>query len=202
MNLQPIRVQAGWYISYNQFYEVDPKLGFEHYFDGSSLMMLQNDARLKLIDIQWRPEADINGNFELKVLNYLENFNPKTYEFEIDPDWENPFLIFCTNDRLKLVEKLEELMRTLPVYRDQRITKTRGVVDKVSESYRLEINEKGITKQLVKKILENGSAKIQFYVLNHKEITRDIILYFAQKGITKQVKNTALNKIKSKPFKT
>ena len=61
MNLQPLRIDAGWLVSYNQLYEVDPTSGFEPYFDGSSLLILRNNARLKLIDVQWRPEQDLNG---------------------------------------------------------------------------------------------------------------------------------------------
>ncbi|WP_372938281.1 hypothetical protein [Seonamhaeicola sp.] len=137
MNLQPLRIAAGWQVDYNQLYEVDPISGYEHYFEGSSLLMLRNNARLKLIDVQWRPERDLNGEFQVNVLNFVENFNSKTNKFDIKPNWEHPFLSFTTKSRLKLVEKLEELMQTLPVYKDPRITKKRGVVDELSETYRL-----------------------------------------------------------------
>jgi hypothetical protein len=63
MNLQPLRIEAGWQVTYNQLYEVDPTVGNEHYFEGSSLLMLKNKARLKLIDVQWRPERDLNGEY-------------------------------------------------------------------------------------------------------------------------------------------
>ena len=35
MNLQPLRIEAGWQVDYNQLYEVDAVKGFEHYFEGS-----------------------------------------------------------------------------------------------------------------------------------------------------------------------
>ena len=145
MNLQPLRIEADWQVSYNQLYEIDPILGYEPYFDGSSLLMLRNNIRLKLIDVQWRPELDINGEYQIQVLNFVENFNSKTNEFDTEPNWENPFLTFATKSRLILVDKLEELLRTLPVFEDPRITKRRGVIDELSESYRLKLKENGIS---------------------------------------------------------
>lgn len=121
MNLQPLRIEAGWLVSYNQFYQVDPTSGNEHYFEGSSLLMLENNARLKLIDVQWRPELNLNGEYQLKVLNYVEAFNPKTKIYQNDPDWERPFLSYTTKSRTELVGKLEELMRVLPAYKARSI---------------------------------------------------------------------------------
>lgn len=201
MNLQPLRIEAGWHVCYNQLYEIDPIVGYENYFEGSSLLMLRNNARLKLIDVEWRPERDLNGEFQVVVLNFVENFNSKTYEFDSNPNWENPFLTFVTKSRLELVEKLEELMRVLPIYEDPRITKKRGIVDELSESYRLELIENGLSTGLIKKIMENGSAKIQNHILDHNQITREIILQFSENGITKKIRNKANQKLKSYRFK-
>ena len=201
MKLQPLRIEASWEITYNQLYEVDPILGYEDYFDGSSLLILKNNSRLKLIDVQWRPMRDINGAYQVEVLNFTEHFNAATNQFKDKPDWENPFLIFSTKSRLELVEKLEELMRTLPVYQDPRMTLKRGVVDDLSEAYRLELKENGISLELVKNILENGSFKVQIYVLNHEDLTREILLEFVKNGITKKVKNIARTKLNSKRYK-
>jgi hypothetical protein len=201
MNLQPLRIEASWQIRYNQFYEVDPIPGYEHYFEGSTLLTLLNNRRLKIIDIQRRTEADLNGEFQLHVFNYVENFNSNTHEFDSDPNWEHPFLIFAAKSRLELVEKLEELMRTLPVYEDPRIMKKRGVINEPSESYRLTLKENGISSKLINKILEKGSDQIQIHTLHHKDITREIIMKFVQNGINKKVKNSASNKLNTKRFK-
>ncbi len=201
MNLQPLRIEAGWLVKYNQLYEVDPILGFEDYFEGSSLLMLVNVSRLKIIDVEWRPERDLNGKYKLVVLNFVENFNPKSNVFDHDLDWENPYLSFSTASRLELVQKLEELMRTLPVYEDQRITVKRGLISEPSESYRLKLIEGGITNELVKNILENGNAKIQNVLLDHKDITREIVMKFYKNGTTKKVKNKAKQHLNSKRFK-
>tara|TARA_B110001450_G_scaffold201932_1_gene191115 strand:- start:45 stop:539 length:495 start_codon:yes stop_codon:yes gene_type:complete len=163
--------------------------------------MLRNNIRLKLIDVQWRPELDINGEYQIQVLNFVENFNSKTNEFDTEPNWENPFLTFATKSRLILVDKLEELLRTLPVFEDPRITKRRGVIDELSESYRLKLKENGISIELIKNILEKGSAKIQNHILDSNEITREIILKFTENGITKKVRNKANQKLNCKRFK-
>ncbi|WP_405377869.1 hypothetical protein [Nonlabens sp. Asnod3-A02] len=201
MNLQPLRIEAGWQVTYNQFYEVDPIPGHESYFEGSSLLMLRNNARLKIIDLQWRPELDLDGEYQLQVLNFVENFNPITNEFDTEPNWECPVLNFAIKSRLVLVEKLEDLLRTLPVFEDPRMTERRGVINELSESYRLKIVENGISTDDINDILENGSAQLQVYILNHKDLTREILLKFAENGVTKKVKNQAKQKLTSKGFR-
>nr|WP_042296783.1 hypothetical protein [Nonlabens ulvanivorans] len=201
MNLQPLRIEAGWQVTYNQFYEVDPIPGQESYFEGSSLLMLRNNARLKIIDVQWRPELDLDGEYQLQVLNFVENFNPITNEFDTEPNWEHPVLNFATKSRLVLVEKLEDLLRTLPVFEDPRMIERRGVIDELSESYRLRIVENGISTDYINDILENGSVQLQVYILNHKDLTREILLKFAENGLTKKVKNQAKQKLTSKGFR-
>jgi len=163
--------------------------------------MLENNKRLKIIDVAWKPERDLNGEYKIVVLNFVENFNFKSNEFYNNPNWENPVLTFSTKSRLELVKKLEELMRTLPVYKDQRITSKRGVISEPYESYRLELQECGITNELVKSILANGNSKIQNLLLDHKDVTRKIILEFYKNGITKKVKNKAKQKLNNKRFK-
>jgi len=201
MNLQPLSIEAGWYIAYNQLYEMDPIKGLEYYFEGSSLLILQNKWRLKLIDVKWRPEHDPNGEYQVEVLNFIENFNPKTNEYGNDVNWENPFFTFATKSRLELVEKLEELMRVLPIYEDPRILIKRGIISQPSENFRLQLLESGLTNELINLILEKGNSKIQNLALDHKEIDRETVLLFSEKGINKKVKNKANQKLKSKLFK-
>ena len=80
-------------------------------------LILKNRGRLRLIDVEWRPERDLNGAYHIRVLNFVEIFNPKRNEFDCNPDWENPHLDLIIKSRLELVNKLEELMRTLPRFR-------------------------------------------------------------------------------------
>lgn len=196
MNLQPLRIEAGWQVEYNQLYEVDATAGHEHYFEGSSLLMLKNTARLKLIDVEWRPERDLKGAYHVRVLNFVENFNPKTNKMNSSPNWEDPHLTFSTQSRQTLVATLEKLMRVLPIYEDSRILIKRGVVDEVGEAYRLTFLQDGFSEQLIKKVIEKGSAAIQQYMLNQKSIPKAALILFSEKGITKKIRNQAIHKLK------
>lgn len=149
----------------------------------------------------WRPELDLNGEYHIDVLNYLENFNLKTNVFDANVNWEQPYLTFTTKKRLELVVKLEQLMEQLPVYNDPRILEKRGIVDEPSESYRIRLQEVGLEENLIKQILKNGNSKIQNIILDHKGINRDIILQFVENGVNKKVKNKAGQKLNSKTFR-
>jgi len=201
MNLQPLRIEAGWHVTYNQLYEIDPKPGVEHFFEGSSLVVLQNNRRLTLIDVSWRPEQALNGAYHLHVLHMVENFNADTNTFDYDVNWEKPLAMFTIKTREKLVEKLEHLMRTLPVKEDPRMTIRRGVVDEQSEVYRLRLIAEGLSMELIKKIIANGRANIQNHLLDQYKITREILLLLAAQGCSKKIRNKAEQKLKSKEFK-
>ena len=202
MNLQPLRIEAGWQVEYNQLYEVDATAGNEHYFEGSSLLMLKNSGRLKLIDVEWRPERDLKGAYFVRVLNFVENFNDNTNEMSSSPDWEKPHLTFSTQSRQTLVQQLEELMRLLPKYEDTRILIKRGVVDEIGETYRLAFLQDGFSEQLIKNVIEKGSAAIQQYILNQKNIPKTVLVLFSEYGITKKIRNQASQKLNSKQFRT
>jgi hypothetical protein len=198
MKLQPLRISTGWKVSYNQFYEIDPLKGFENYFDASSLLVLKHHTLLKLIDVSWRPERELNGEYKVEVLNFQENFISRTNELDIHPNWEHPYLTFSTKSRLELVAKLEELMVQLPIYRDTRILKNRGVLDYPSETYRIQLEEKGLTKDILNQIINDGNSKIQNLVIDHKNINRDILLLFSKNGMSKKLINKANQKLNSK----
>lgn len=195
MNLQALRIEAGWLVEYNQLYEADPIEGNEDYFEGSSLLMVKNTARLKLIDVQWRPERDLNGSYQVQVLNFQENFNSHKNAFDIDPNWEEPYLYFTTKSRLELVSKLEELMRTLPVHADPRILDKRGIVSEPSETYRLELLNKGISEQLVQVILEEGNSQVQLLLLDDKSLSKETLKEFSTHGRNKKVRNKAIQRL-------
>lgn len=197
IHLQPLRIEAGWQITYNQLYEIDPIEGNENFFEGSSLLVLQNNARLTLIDVDWKPEFDIKGTYRIKVLNFVENFNEKTNNFILEPNWQKPYLTFTTQSRIELVEKLESLMLTLPVYTDPRFTKKRGVVDVEAETFRLEIIKNGLSKSIFQDVLTQGSESIQTFVINHPKITKEMLISMVQNGKNKKIKNIANQKLMS-----
>lgn len=201
IKLQPLRISHGWKVTYNTFYEVDPVKGMEDYFDGSSLLMLIHHQLRKTIDVEWRPEMDLNGNYHIYVYNFIEDFNPKKLEYEAKPNWENPYLEYSSKLRLAIVSKLEELMLTLPQTPDDRILERRGVISEPSESFRLDLLENGISENLISKILHEGNSKIQTLLLDHKEMNRTILQLFLKKGRNKKVKNKAHQKLMSKSFR-
>ncbi|HKK74749.1 MAG TPA: hypothetical protein VJ953_06745 [Saprospiraceae bacterium] len=126
IKLQALRIPPGWTIDWNTFYEVDPEEGKEAFFEGSSLLQMSNAQLKKIIDLEWRPESDLNGCYQLRVINFIENYNPRTHQYDRDTDWEAPHLTFSTRSRLKLVQKLEELFISLPPTLDERIRSKRG----------------------------------------------------------------------------
>ena len=198
---QPLRIETGWKVTWNTFDEVDPAEDTMHYFSGSSLLTLHHENANRFIDLSWRPEESIDGNFILLVLNTIEVFNPKTNTLDIDVDWENPYLRFESKSRLEIVAKLEQLMLQLSPFEDPRILKNRGVLDEPSETYRLELIENGLTNELVAEIMANGNRKIQTLLIDHPNMTKDILQNLAENGYSNKVKNKAKAKLNSKKYR-
>ncbi len=198
---QPLRIETGWKVTWNTFDEVDPMEDTMHYFSGSSLLTLHHENANRLIDLSWRPEETIDGNFILLVLNTIEKFNSKTNTLDIDVDWENPYLRFESKNRLEVVAKLEQLMLQLSPFEDPRILKNRGVIDEPSETYRLELIENGLSDELIAKIITTGNRKIQIQLIDHSDITKDILQDLADNGCNIKVKNKAKAKLNSKKYR-
>ncbi len=201
MELQPLRIPAGWHVAWNQLYEVDPGEGYENYFEGSSLLMIDNSRLLRFIDICWRPEYDLNGEFKLVVINYLENYNSESGGYDKDGDWDKPYLEYSTNNRIELVQKLESLLQTLPPFKDPRILKSRGVVDEPSESYRLRLEDEGLSYKLFNEILNHDNGKIQDKIIDHPDVTKEILSLLVEKGRSKGVRKKSKQKLESKRFR-
>jgi hypothetical protein len=108
--LQPLRITAGWNIEWNLFYEIDVTEESIHYFDSSSLLHISNHNILKAIDLDFRPEKDINGYFYLRVINLTAVENPKTKEIDYSGDWENLHFEFRSKNRIEIVEQIERLL--------------------------------------------------------------------------------------------
>jgi hypothetical protein len=109
-DLQPLRISAGWNVEWNLFYEVDPSEETMHYLDSSSLLHISNHNQLKAIDLDFKPENDINGSFHLRVINLTEIVHPKTKKIEYDGDWENLYFEFTSKNRLEIVKEIEKLL--------------------------------------------------------------------------------------------
>lgn len=110
--LQPLRVQPGWRIEWNTLYELDPtnenvQAGF---FGGSSLFYATYLSCRLAVDVEWRPEDDPNGQYNLRV-EYLpwERTEEGRRRKGVPIDFRNARVVheFSTRIRLELVRDLE-----------------------------------------------------------------------------------------------
>lgn len=202
MNLQPLKIPAGWSVEWNLLTDIDPTENSIHQFTGSSLLLINSPTRLKAIDVSWRPEGDINGFYQLQVICLLPNFNSKTNTIEYEGIWETPELEFSTKNRLELVDKLNHLLFYLKPYQDTRILLKPGVVDKPNEALRQELLASGLTKEVVTNIIASNHKKLQELLLNHEAVAYADVEKLSQQGATKGVKNKAKQLLNSKQFKT
>lgn len=116
IELQPLRITSGWEVEWNQFYEVDPSKETMHYLDSSSLLHLNNEHARRAINLEWRPENDVNGHFILCVINLIKEIDKKgviTYT----GDWENLHHEFISKNRLDIVKEIERLLVQTPPFK-------------------------------------------------------------------------------------
>lgn len=194
MNLQPLKIPSGWTVEWNLLTETDPTEDAIHQFTGSSLLLISSHTRLKAIDVSWQPEGDINGEYQLQVICLLPKFNSKTNTIEYIGVWETPELKFSTKNRLELVDKLNHLLLYLKPYTDSRILLQPGVVDEPNETIRQELLTKGLTEEVVAKIMASNNKKLQELLLDHKAVSYADVEKLSQEGASKGVKNKATTK--------
>jgi len=67
--LQPVRVPSGWRIDWNTLFDLEPteENARRGYFGGSSLFLATHEQRRFQIDVEWRPEDDPGGRYEMRV---------------------------------------------------------------------------------------------------------------------------------------
>lgn len=201
MNLQSLKIPAGWAVEWNLLTETDPTEGTIHEFTGSSLLLINSPTRLKAIDVSWKPEGDINGAYQLQVIYLLPKFNSKTNTIEYEGVWEAPELEFSTKNRLELVDKLNHLLFYLKPYTDTRILLKPGVVDEPNEAIRQDLLVNGLTEEVIAKIIASNHKKLQELMLDHKAISYADVEKLSQEGATKGVKNKAKQLLSSKQFR-
>jgi hypothetical protein len=201
MNLQPLKIPAGWSVEWNLLTDTDPTEDTIHEFTGSSLLLISSHTRLKAIDVSWRPEGDINGAYQLQVICLLPKFNTKTYALDYEGVWEAPELEFSTKNRLELVDKLNYLLFYLKPYTDTRILLQPGVVDEPNEAIRQELLTNDLTEELVERIMVSNHKKLQELLLDHKAVSYADVEKLSKEGVTKGVKNKAKQLLNSKKFR-
>lgn len=113
--LQPLRIISGWNIEWNLFYEVDPAEETMHYLDSSSLLHLNNINLMRAINLDWRPENDVNGYYYLRVINLTKEVNKKGEVLYVG-DWENLYHEYISNNRIEIVQEIERLVVHIPPF--------------------------------------------------------------------------------------
>ena len=94
--LQPLRIPAGWFVSYNMFSEYDPDTDGEEYCFELCEDMLQLKNENLLIDLGWYPEGDIKGYYKLFLVDTTKEF-----------PFETPLQVFSSNSKKEIIKMIE-----------------------------------------------------------------------------------------------
>ena len=95
--LQPLRIQAGWSIEYNNFSEYDMSIHGEEdcYELNEDLLQLKHIRANIIIDLGWYPPHSCDkGNY---ILYLIKNY-----------DWENPLDKVMTRDKKEVIKTIEK----------------------------------------------------------------------------------------------
>ena len=115
-DLQPLRIISGWNVEWNLFYEVDPSKETMYYLDSSSLLHLSNRKLMRAINLDWRPENDVNGYYYLRVINLTKEIDKKG-RVSYSGDWENLYHEFISKNRIEVVKEIERLVLQTPRFK-------------------------------------------------------------------------------------
>lgn len=94
--LQPLRIPAGWFVSYNTFSEYDPGTDSEEYCFELCEDMMQLKNKNLLIDLGWYPEGDIKGNYKLSLVDAAKEL-----------PFETPLQVFSSGSKKEIIQMLE-----------------------------------------------------------------------------------------------
>lgn len=113
--LQPLRVPAGWRVGWNTLFELDQteenfRQGF---FGGSSLFSAVNETLRLRLDLEWRPEDDPAGEYQLTVeyAPWPRAANGRRRK-DVQLDFSGARVVheFCSRDRAEVVRALESAL--------------------------------------------------------------------------------------------
>lgn len=94
--LQPLRLQTGWKIEFNNFTEYDMTIHGKHdcYKLHEDLLQLLNEKANLIIDLGWYPSYDENGNY---ILLLIKNYN-----------WDSPLEKVVSKSKSEIVAYIEK----------------------------------------------------------------------------------------------
>jgi hypothetical protein len=121
VKLQQLRISAGWTITYNGFYQIDPnpdikllkapnELTIWELFFSQDLFQAEHQASRLLIDIGWYPEGEPSGYYGLEIIRWEDKDSKGNREYL----WSTPVFSTETRSRVELVNVIEDLLLTAP----------------------------------------------------------------------------------------
>ncbi len=94
--LQPLRIQAGWEVAYNNFSEYDPGIdGTQYAYElCEDLLQLRNNNLL--LDLGWYPYGDIEGSYKLYLVDLTR-----------ESPFESPLEVFMSKSKQEVIKIIE-----------------------------------------------------------------------------------------------
>lgn len=109
--LQPLRIPAGWKVTFNDFFKLDPALytaSDNEFWDNfvEDMLYIVNEQTFKkdkktyrkkiALDLGWYPEMDIHGEFALYVIK--------------DDNWSSPLVEYRSRSQSEIVDTIEAFL--------------------------------------------------------------------------------------------
>lgn len=192
---QPLRVFPDWKITWNCFFKDEVIKNRAHL--AGNLLFAISENRKRYLELVYKPEDSPDGEFILSVINLQEAYIEASKSIELTGDWGNPHFIFTSKNHAEIVSKIEELFFNLDTYKDERIFKSKGVIDETLEGLRLEFLEKGYSEKIAQRLIKSNNVILQNLLLDTKEVRKSDVLFLSENGI----KNKAKQKLNSKKYR-
>ena len=166
-----------------------------------TLFSAEDDDRRRVIDLEWVTENEFEGYYELKVINFTPVYDESEMGIIHEYHTDTPHYILKSTNRSEIVDEMNRLMWFLPRVEEERILKAPGKVDEPSESFRLMLVEHGPNPELCEKIIKLGNKQIQILLIEHPDITPEVLQSLIDSGAYVKTRKKAGVLLNSKRFK-
>jgi hypothetical protein len=106
IQLQPLRIPAGWSVTFNEFRELDPEAILDpdstlwSYFR-EDMLQVEHAATSTMVDLGWYPECDATGTYRALVVQ-IHDVQEQTVEA-----WQTPRATFTSRSLVQVIAQLE-----------------------------------------------------------------------------------------------